>query len=94
MNETKVYRVRKDNFLWKSGAILEFFKSEPYIPGGYRPNEDIWDTSPYNGTEFISPPVVENNPEWFERVYPVEVDHSMVYVPRDKAVEIIKSRYK
>lgn len=64
---TKYYRVTKDNFLWKEGAILKG-------DDGYRPIEDMWDTTKYNSTEYISAPIIENNPEWFERVYKNKFD--------------------
>lgn len=64
---TKYYRVKKDNFMWKEGAIL----SSSAQGGGYQPLEDIWNNTPVNETEYISARVVEheNNSDNFERVY-------------------------
>lgn len=76
----KFYRTVRDNFMWKSGAILEF-SSDYGDEGGYIPlNElDAWNATAFNrGTdksadhEYISAPIVENNINWFEQVYPVK----------------------
>lgn len=64
----KFYRVKKDTFLWEEGAIL---KREGHLAsgkGGYSPIEDIWNKVHTNG-EYITSPIIEGNPEWFERVY-------------------------
>lgn len=64
---SKYYRVLKDTFIWKEGAILEY---SPML-GGYTPIEDIWNTTPVNEGEYISSRIVEheNNTDTFERVY-------------------------
>lgn len=61
----KYYRVKKDTFLWKQGAIL---KQEG---NGYRALEDIWDAIPVVGGEYISTRIVEHrdNAAFFERIY-------------------------
>ncbi len=66
---SKYYRVRKDTFLWKEGAILT--ESERNNFNGYEPIEDVWDNTPVNAEEYISARIVEheNNAEYFERVY-------------------------
>lgn len=57
------YRVKKDNFLWKEGAIL----TKNYDGNGYESIDDIFDM-PNTGTEYISSRIVENSPEWFEPI--------------------------
>ena len=72
---TKYYRVKKDTFIWEEGAILEYDSSLSFTShGGYRPIEDIWDTTEHNGGEYISAPIIENNPDWFEKVYKDKVN--------------------
>ena len=66
---SKYYRTTKDNFLWKKGAILEKTKGE----NGYSPVEDLWDVGD-NQDEYISSFIVENRPDWFERVYKNKFD--------------------
>jgi hypothetical protein len=66
----KYYRVLKDNFLWEIGAILK----ENDLKNGYVPIEDIWDVTEFNCKEYISSRIIENNPDWFERVYPDNLD--------------------
>lgn len=76
---SKYYRVLKDTFLWKEGAILE---NNVNNGNGYTPIEDIWDAEGLtfqkkttNSTgEYISAVVIENSPEWFERVYKSKFD--------------------
>lgn len=65
---TKYYRVKKDTFLWKEGAILS---DADKVDNGFKPIEDIWDNTPVNGGEYISARIIEheNNKEYFERVY-------------------------
>lgn len=63
---TKYYRVRKDTFLWKVGAVLAWDGTN-----GYSAIEDIWDAVPVIQGEYISARIVENsgNADFFERVY-------------------------
>jgi len=77
----KYYRVKKDTFLWEEGAVL---KSDG---NGYRPMEDIWDTTPFNGSEYISDKIVENNPDWFERVYTDNLE-KMVFKTKEQLKEV------
>ena len=75
---TKYYRVKKDTFLWKAGAVLE---KKTFTNGctGYQPIEDVWNvvevTSGSGKDEYISSPFIEakENEEWFERVYKDDV---------------------
>ena len=66
----KYYRVLKDNFLWKRGAILLFDPKEG-VDGGYRPINDVlfWNANSYVLDEYISARIVESSPDWFEQVY-------------------------
>lgn len=63
----KYYRVIKENFLWEVGAILK--RGNQGSHGGYNVLEDIWLKYPERAEEYISAPIVENSPEYFERVY-------------------------
>ena len=69
---SKYYRVKKENFLWEVGAILQ--KNNNGHRSGYSPIEDLWDKTEHNEGEYISAPIIENNPEFFERVYPDELN--------------------
>lgn len=88
---TKYYRVKKDNFLWKEGAILQI--SGP--TSVYRPIEDIWDNTPCNGNEHISSRIIENenNLEWFERVYKDNIAGSL-YRTADQLKQTYKDAFK
>lgn len=65
--EKTYYRAIKDSFLWKKGAILELDEDKG-SEGGYYAIEDVWDVVE-NGDEYISAFIIENNPDWFERIY-------------------------
>lgn len=63
------YRVLKETPLWEEGAIIE----NNGEGGGYRPIDSVFvkdvkgiDDSWYEGDD-----AVENQPDWFERVYPI-----------------------
>lgn len=75
----KYYRALQDSFLWHKGAIL---KNDG---DGYRPISDLWDTTEHNGEEYITARIVENNPEWFERVYEISVLGKAKYLTREAA---------
>lgn len=77
---TKFYRVKKDTFMWEKGAILKF-NSELGSKGGYEAIEDVWDSVELHG-EYISVPIIEKSPEWFERVYPADGDTT--YITKDE----------
>lgn len=74
----KCYRAKKDSFMWKKGAIL-------IEENGYRPISDLWDMTEKNGTEYISSGIIENSPEWFERVYEISILGKMKYAIKEVA---------
>jgi len=78
----KYYRVIKDNFLWEVGAIL---RENDNDPKGYVPVEDIWNKL-QNQTEYISIRIIENNPEYFERVYQDNLD-KMIFKTKEQIKE-------
>jgi hypothetical protein len=79
---SKVYfRVKKDNFMWEEGAILEK-NGTIGTSGGYEAVEDIWEVVPLKG-EYISSNIIENSPEWFERVYPDNLD-KLIFKTKDE----------
>lgn len=79
----KFYRVIKDNPLWHVGAILESNVNNC----GYRPVDetDIWDVTEVNGGEYLSDRIVEISPEYFQRVYPVNLLSKTVYKLKEEA---------
>lgn len=89
---SKHYRIIKDHPLWDVGAILE--KQDE----AYRAISDIWtkelpsaeDHS--NWTEGAS--LVENQPEWFERVYEISVLDKAKYLTKDAAKKAHEMLYK
>ncbi len=67
----KYYRVIKDNPLWEEGAILQNGSNEGK---GYDAVEDVWHKNKHadgsSQSEYLSDYIVENQPDFFERVYP------------------------
>lgn len=78
----KFYRVTQDTFLWEKGAILTDEKNS----SGYSPINDLWNKLEKQD-EYISTQLVEKNPDWFERVYPVDLLTKTVYKLKDAARE-------
>lgn len=60
------YRVLKDNFLWKKNAILHYH-TDLGTTGGYKTDEKDYQQPKVNG-EYISAPIIENSPDWFEPI--------------------------
>lgn len=95
----KYYRVKKDNFLWEEGAILVSFDkiNVAVTPEnkGYEPIEDIWNSTPVNGPEYISARIIEhpNNTDYFERVYPDTILGKFYYT-KDQLVTKYKEAFK
>ena len=87
---SKFYRAIKDSFLWKAGAIITA------SPNSYRPIDQtsIWDNTEFNGEEYISARIIENNPDWFEQVYPVNLLTKTIYKIKAEALELINKEYK
>lgn len=85
----KHYRVKKDTFLWKAGAILS-----DQDKGQYLGVEDIWDTVPLN-KEYVTALVIEhpNNADTFERVYPDTISGKL-YHTKDQLVAIYDKAFK
>lgn len=77
----KFYRVIKENPLWQVGAILE------NKDGGYYPVDqtDIWDVTEVNGGEYLSERLVEVSPDYFQRVYAVNLLSKTVYKLKEEA---------
>lgn len=85
----KYYKVIKENFLWEVGAILQKNTSG----NGYEPIDDIFKIFP-DTNEYISSNIVEKSPEYFQRVYKVDLVTRVVYETKDRAKEIISKMYK
>lgn len=89
----KYYRVEKDTFIWKEGAILEF-DSSLGNDGGYKAINDLWDTCELNG-EWITRNIIEapENSDTFARVYNVGKQDKMVFATKEKAREMANSMF-
>lgn len=85
----KFYRVKKDNFMWKEGAILSDQEKGQYVA-----IEDIWNQSSELGSEYISARIIEdeNNRDYFERVYPATVKGNF-YRTKDQLIEVYKKSF-
>lgn len=84
----KYFRVIKENFLWEVGAILKLRDAGD----GYIPVDDIY--KKHDGSEYITSKIVEGSPDYFERVYKVDLVTRVVYEVKDKAKEILAKSYK
>lgn len=82
----KYYRVKQDTFLWEKGAILSSNSD------GYVPTNEVWNKFE-DQNEYISHNIVEKNPDWFERVYPINLLSKVVYKLRAEAKEHIAKEH-
>lgn len=93
----KHYRVKKDTFIWKAGAIIvdSVPSSSTGAGAGYKSIEDIWDAVPTVGVEYISGRIVEHpdNAEFFERVYPDTLG-GKIYRTKDQLAEHYNNAFK
>ena len=83
----KYYKVIKDTFMWEVGAILG--EGARGNSSGYVGIEDIWDKHK-NMTEYISKSIIENSPEFFERVYTDNVE-KMVFKTKEQLKAVFNS---
>ena len=81
----KYFKVIKDNFLWEQGTILK--QNDEKM--GYVPIDQIY-YKIEDCNEYISSKVVEKSPEYFLRVYPVNLLTKIVYKIKQEAMELIK----
>lgn len=86
----KYYKVIKDNFLWEDGAIL----TETSDNEGYRPISDIYKKSEFDNNEYTSSGIVENSPEYFARVYKVDLISRTLYEVKEEAIKILDKQFK
>jgi hypothetical protein len=87
----KFYRVKKDTFLWKEGAILKLNNDAT----GYIAVEDIWDAVSCINREYISARIIEHpgNSEFFERVYPDSIKGKL-FRTKDKLISMYKEAFE
>ena len=85
----KFYKVIKENFLWEVGAILKQLDNEK----GYICKDDIYKKLP-ESDEYISNEIIENSPEYFQRVYEVNLATRVVYELKDRAKELLQEQFK
>lgn len=84
----KYYKVIKENFLWEVDSIL----SNAGMDNGYRPVDDVFKR--HDGNEYITSDIVENEPEYFQRVYKVDLATRVVYEVKERAKELLAKSYK
>ena len=85
----KYYRVKKDNFMWRAGAILS-----DNGEGRYTAIEDIWNNVKSLGNEYISGRIIEDaeNSEYFERVYSDTISGKL-YRTKDQLIDMYKTTF-
>lgn len=90
---TKYYKVIKENFLRDVWAILK--EENDY----YKPIDDLFIKNDRNAGdwewyEVITNYIIENQPEYFERVYAVNLITKTVYKVKQEAKELIAKQFK
>lgn len=72
---TKYYRIIKDHPCWEVGAIIRKDSDE----SSYSAIEDIWNKIEETENYADGEEMVENQPEFYERVYKDQLDKSIFY---------------
>jgi hypothetical protein len=86
----KFYKVIKENFLWEVGAILK-----PASNGrGYDAQDELYAKDEAASNEYVSTAVVEGQPEYFQRVYKVNLVTQTVYEVKERAKELLEAQFK
>lgn len=83
----RFYQVQKDTFLWGKGAVLSRNEDGSYSPINeiFNKHEDVNQT--------ISGEIVENSPEFFERVYEVNLLNKVIFKTKELAREFMAKDY-
>jgi hypothetical protein len=88
----KFYRVKKDTYLFTAGAILSNKENSTQ----YKATDDIWHVEGnetlrkfLDGAPAVAADVVENSPDWFERVYKVSSIRGMAYVVKSTMKDLM-----
>lgn len=90
---TKYYRVKKDLPAWNAGAILKLDSCD----NTYVSINDLWDSTAVEKVEDSvceHAGIVENSPEWFERVYEVGLLGKTKYLVKDAAQKAYSELHK
>ncbi len=78
----KFYKVLKDLPAWEAGAIIRLNSD------GYTSVNELFNKEHTGGEYYETSRIVENSPEWFERVYPVSLLTKVVYKAKAEAREL------
>jgi hypothetical protein len=83
---TKYYRVVKDHPIWEVGTILSNEKDER----NYYPISDVFvkEIEGLDDNWYEDSKLIENQSEWFERVYEMSQGSKLVFVTKEKAKEM------
>lgn len=83
----KYYKVIKDHPMWEVGAILHNVDADGDPSDSYYPINDLWvkDIEGVNERWCEGGKLVENQPEWFQRVYKVNVLKQAKYLAKEEA---------
>ena len=88
----KFYRVKKDTYLFTVGAILSNKDNNTQ----YKATDDIWHVEGnetlkkfLDGQPAVASDLVENSPDWFERVYKVSSIRGMAYVVKSAMKDLM-----
>lgn len=89
---TKYYRIIKDHPTWETGSII----SNEEDSEQYRPVDEVFvkDIEGITGSWYEGNALVENQPEWFERVYPIGALEKMVFGNKKQAQAAAAALYK
>jgi len=93
---TKYYKVIKDHPFWEIGAIIGSDKRIEGQLNTYTAIEDVWDKFEFKDVENDDysewSKVIENAPEFFQRVYRNKVEE-MIFYTKDELKKLYEAKF-
>lgn len=92
----KFYRVVKDHPMWEVGTILHNVDEHGAPSPNYYPIDELF-VKDIEGVDFSwreGGELVENQPEWFERVYKVSILKQAKYLSKEAARKVHEKLYE
>ena len=88
----KYYKVIKENFLWEVGAIISNERT-PEQEGDYSAIDPIF-LKIEDQNDWVAHDLVEKSPDYFQRVYKVNLATKVCYELKDEAIKLLKKGFK
>ena len=87
----KYYKLLQELPIWEKGAIVH----QKDINSSYSLTDEIYFKGPKGTEDYMEgKELVENCPEWFQRVYKIDMLTKVLYETKEKALDLINKNFK